>query len=81
MKNTVIFEFWWNGNSKKDIEAPKDITCEELMVALNEGIGLGLDIDDKNSYTFNCLDQKKILMGERTLEEFGLLDGSIVKLE
>ncbi len=80
MKDTVIFEFCWD-TSRQDIEAPKNITCEELMMSLNEGIGLGLDLNDKNSYIFNCVNLEKELVGDKTLENFGLVDGSIIRLE
>lgn len=39
MKKSVVVEFRW-GNNSKDIEVPLNITCDELIHALNYGIGL-----------------------------------------
>ena len=79
MKDTIIIEFCW-GDSRKDIEAPKTLTCDELIYSLNEGIGLGLDLNNPASFTFKCDTAKYEIKGDKTLEDVGVLDGAIVSL-
>ncbi|MDC7278403.1 MULTISPECIES: hypothetical protein [Pseudobutyrivibrio] len=79
MKDKMIIEFCW-GDSKQDIEVPKSLTCDELIYALNEGIGLGLDVNNADSFAFSCDVAKSAIKGEKTLEEVGLMDGATVIL-
>ena len=80
MKDKLIIEFCW-GNSRQDIEVPKSLTCDELIYSLNEGIGLGLDVNAADSFAFTCDTVKAEIKGGKTLEEIGLLDGAIVVLK
>lgn len=62
------------------IEVPKTLTCEELINSFNEGLGLGLDVSDTESFSFKCDTTKDQIQGEKTLEAIGLLDGARVEL-
>lgn len=77
MAQTIIVEFHWN-NQSKDIEIPLDISCDELIYALNEGIGLAIDVDNKQSFQFVADNPKTLIVGEKSVEEIGLRDGAII---
>ena len=79
MKDKMIIEFCW-GDSRQDIEVPKSLTCDELIYSLNEGIGLGLDVNNPDGFAFSCETARDQIRGEKTLEDVGLLDGAVVKL-
>ena len=80
MKKSVVVEFRW-GNNSKDIEVPLNITCEELIHALNYGIGLGIDERDTRSYSIRSSNPPVYVGGTMTIEEIGLLDGSTLSLQ
>ena len=79
MKKSIVVEFRW-GNNSKDIEVPLNITCDELIHALNYGIGLGIDERDTRSYSIASTNPRIYVGGSATIEEIGLLDGSILVL-
>lgn len=76
-KAVVVFI---NQESKKqvDLEIPLEITANDLVLALNEAYGLGIDTND----IFNCylVAEKPIafLRGNKTLKEFGIRNGSYI---
>ena len=76
MKQTVFVEFW-HDNEGMDIEVPLNITGDELVHALNEGIGLGINEMDKSSFNFTANDIE--IIGSKTIEQLGILDGYIIK--
>ncbi|SHJ05535.1 hypothetical protein [Pseudobutyrivibrio xylanivorans] len=79
MKDKMIIEFCW-GDSRQDIEVPRSLTCDELIYSLNEGIGLGLDVNNPDSFSFSCDIAKGEIRGEKSLEDVGLMDGAVVRL-
>lgn len=79
MKKSIVVEFRW-GNNSKDIEVPLNITCDELIHALNYGIGLGIDERDTRSYSITSTNPRIYVGGSATIEEIGLLDGSTLVL-
>lgn len=76
-KAVVIFI---NQESKKqvDLEIPLEITANDLVLALNEAYGLGIDTND----IFNCYlvaeNPIAFLRGNKTLKEFGIRNGSYI---
>lgn len=80
MKKSVVVEFRW-GNNSKDVEVPLNITCDELIHALNSGIGLGINERDTQSYKLIASNPHIYIEGEKTIEEIGLLDGAILTLQ
>ena len=69
-----------NQESKKqvDLEIPLEITANDLVLALNEAYGLGIDTND----IFNCYlvaeNPIAFLRGNKTLKEFGIRNGSYI---
>lgn len=76
-KAVVVFI---NQESKKqvDLEIPLEITANDLVLALNEAYGLGIDTND----IFNCYlvaeNPIAFLRGNKTLKEFGIRKGSYI---
>ncbi len=79
MKNTfmLIFE---NRKTKEtvDIEVPKNITANELVMALNKGFRLGLDINNPAKCFLRAKNPIALIRGDMLLEEYHLHDGSII---
>ena len=80
MKKSVVVEFRW-GNNSKDVEVPLNITCDELIHALNLGIGLGLDERNTASYRLTASNPPILIGGAKAIEEIGLLEGAILTLQ
>lgn len=79
MENTAIVEFCkWDADEKTEIEIPLNITANDLVLALNEAFSLGMDTTD----IFGCylVSESPIafLRGNKTLEEFGIRNGSVI---
>lgn len=77
MKENVIllFEREKTGESF-DIEVPLKITANELLVALNRGLGLGLNLADVSQCYLTTENPIALLKGDVLLEEFGIHDGT-----
>jgi len=61
---------------REDIEVPSDITALELITALNQIYSLKMDPDRLFSYYLKADNPKTLLRGNRTLQAYGLHDGS-----
>lgn len=68
-------------NEKFDIEVPCDLTANELVSGLNEGLALGLDLKDMTQCYLKAINPIMLLKGNKTLAEFGLHDGSEIVFE
>lgn len=61
-----------------DLEIPKNLTANELIYGLNDSFMLGINMD-KPSQCYLRADYPKVLIrGEKTLEELGIRDGTII---
>lgn len=65
---------------EQDIEVPSDLTATELLTALNQGFRLGIDQEDLRNCYVKSENPIALLRGSRTLEEYGLRNGSIVRV-
>ncbi len=68
-------------NEKFDVEVPCDLTANELLYGLNEGLGLGVDLKDITQCYLKTINPIMLLKGNKTLTEFGLHDGSEIQFE
>lgn len=77
MKDKIIllFEREKTGESF-DIEVPIEITANELLVALNRGLSLGINLTDVSQCYLTTENPIALLKGDVALEEFGLHDGT-----
>lgn len=64
-------------NRACDMEIPLDITCDDLVKAINESMKLNIEIPSKNAY-FRSENPIALIQGDRTLGELGLRVGSVI---
>lgn len=63
-----------------DVEVSADITCNELVVALNGAYGLNIDVSDISKCSLKCENPTVLLKGVHTLREYGLHNGSLIHI-
>ena len=68
-------------NESLDIEVPIDIGASELVMALNQGLNLGIDLEDISQHYLKATNPIALLRGNRTLGEFGIHNGSEIWYE
>ncbi len=76
-KVIVIFNNYKTGQSS-DIEIPIDITANELVSGLNSAYDLGIDTTNIKECYLKAENPIALLRGNKTLDEFGIRDGSII---
>lgn len=62
-----------------DLEVPLDITAIEFVTAINSAYDLGIDTDDMKVCYLKSEEPIVLLKGSRTLREFGVRTGSIIR--
>lgn len=78
-RDTAIITFkCTNRNVEADLEVPLFITVNELVVALNTAYGLGIDTTDIKNCYLKAENPIVLLKGNKTLEEFGIRNGSVI---
>ena len=78
-KKEIIVQFINHRTGKEmDIEVPLDITANELIHGLNEGLGLHMASDNMFQNSLSAENPIVLLRGTRTLAELGLRDGSVI---
>lgn len=79
MGNTAIVEFKNLDNGLEvELEIPLDITANDLSLALNEAYALGMDTENIFSCYLVAENPIAFLRGNKTLEEFGVRNGTII---
>lgn len=77
MKEKVILQFINEKTGENcDIEVPLSITANELLNALNRGMGLGINLSDVSQCYLTTENPIALLKGDVTLEEFNIHDGT-----
>lgn len=61
-----------------DLEVPLSITANELVTALNTAYELNIDITDMKNCYLKAEKPIILLRGNKTLDEFGLRNGSVI---
>ena len=59
-----------------DLEVPRDISANELVIALNQAYELGIDISNIKNCYLKAENPIALLRGEKTLAEFGVRNGT-----
>ena len=78
-KNTAIIIFnIIKRNASFDLEVPLDITANDLVNALNVAYDLKIDTSDVKNCYLKAENPIALLRGNKTLEEFGVRNGSII---
>lgn len=79
MKDTIVLIFQYTFSGRQlDIEVPKDITANDLLYGLNEGLKLGIDIYNRKTAYLVAKNPRVLIRGIRRLEQLGLRDGSVI---
>ena len=60
------------------VAVPLNITANEAIIGLNQAFGLGMDTSDLSRCFLRTENPIALLKGNRTLEEFGLRDGTVI---
>jgi uncharacterized ubiquitin-like protein YukD len=76
-KIIVILKIHREG-STYDVEIPLNITANDLIVGLNKGFRLGMDISDLAACYLKTENPIALLRGNKELSEFGLHNGTII---
>ena len=63
---------------RTDVDLPLNITANDAIIGLNQAFGLGMDTSDLSRYFLRTENPIALLKGNRTLEEFGLRDGTVI---
>lgn len=76
MDSAVIDFINENNGEITELEVPLSITANDMINALNEAYGLGLNKEDYSNY-YMCMENPvAFFRGERTLEDLGVRNGS-----
>lgn len=67
-----------NQNLEKDMEVPLNISANDLILSLNEVFQLEMPIDNIFSCYLVAEDPIAFLRGKKTLEEFGIRNGTTI---
>ena len=79
MEDKVVVEFInYMNQSHIDLEIPLEITANDLVLALNEAYGLGMNTVDNFSCNLVAANQIAFLSGNKALKEFGIRNGSYI---
>ena len=65
-------------NISVDLEVPLDITANDLVIALNKAFELEIDTDNVLNCYLKSENPVALLRGNKTLQEFGVRNGSII---
>lgn len=79
-KAIVIFHHV-NKNESYDIELPLDIGANDIILALNQGLTLGIDTKDLSQCYLKATNPIALIRGNKTLGEFGIHHGSEIWYE
>ena len=74
---TIIFMNHSNGASL-DIEVPLDISAQDLFVALNKGLRLGIDETNRHNCFLKAEKPTAFLSGSASLKQMGVRNGTII---
>lgn len=79
-KAIVIFHYV-KKNKDTDLEIPLDISANDLVMALNQGLMLGIDTKDISQCYLKATNPIALLKGNRTLAEYGIRNGTEIWYE
>jgi len=81
MDNRIVVEVNMHKENKKmDIEVPLDISANELIIGLSEGLSLGYNTYDLSQCYLITENPVAFLSGNKLLSEYGLHNGTIINL-
>lgn len=69
---------WHKKQQAIDIDVPLNISANELITALNTAFKLDIDTTDLTQCYLQSENPIALLKGNKTLEDYGLRDGTII---
>ncbi len=82
MKESIIVIFEnEKTNEKVDIEVPLNITANELIYGLNEGLHLGMQLNQVKDCYLCTENPIALLRGNTVIEKFKLRDGTVIRYQ
>mgnify|MGYP003310225868 CR=1 FL=1 len=78
MEKAIITLNIVNRSFTVDLEVPLSITANELVIALNSAYELNIDTSDMKNCYLKAEKPIILLRGNKTLEEFGVRDGTVI---
>jgi len=79
VKKTIIMVFERKSkNLSIDIEVPLNISANELLYGLNQGLCLGLDLSRPEDCYLVTENPIALLRGNKSLADYGLHDGTVI---
>lgn len=77
--DTFVAVFRWHKKGiQQDYEIPLDISANELIVALDSALNLGLDLSDLSRCYLKTENPIALLRGNKLLRDYRLRDGTII---
>lgn len=67
-------------NIQTDLEVNLDISANDLAVAINTAYDLGVDMSNIRNCYLKSENPIALLKGSKTLAEFGIHNGSVIKI-
>lgn len=80
MDKAIIVLHLHKANKKIDLEIPLNITANDLIIALNKGFNLGMDIEDITECYLKTENPIALLKGNRTLAEYKVRNGTVINI-
>lgn len=75
----IIVIFYHHQTGKKlDLELPVDLSANELIIGLNQGFQLGMDLANLSGCFLRSENPIAFLKGSKTLKEYGLHHGTVL---
>lgn len=81
MENKAVIMFQAGNAAVMDLEVPLDITAKELIWALNVAYSLGIAAKKLPESYLKAENPTALICGEKTLEAFGVHDGTSIRFE
>lgn len=76
MKDTAVVTVYSYKGQCMDFEIPLDITANDLIIAFSAIFSMPIKREQIFNYSIRTDSPKALLMGENTLMEYGIRDGS-----
>lgn len=65
---------------KCDVDIPLDITVNDLIIGINEGFQLGMNVSDLSKCYLKTENPIAFLKGNKCISEYGLRNGTIINI-
>lgn len=78
MKKVIVSFVIKKSGEAHDIEVPLEISANELIIGLSSAYSLDMDVTNISKCFLQSENPIALLKGNKTLEEFGIIDGSTI---